>query len=125
MGTFYLPIELGVGDEHGANWQKLDALVDTGASTTSVAASVLRGMGVRPVSTKRFRFAQGEVRELPVGYTWIRFAGKELMTQVIFNEEETPPLLGALALEAAYMAVDPVGQRLIPVDGLLMTSLPP
>ena len=57
---------------------------------------------------------------MPVGYTWIRFAGKELMTQVIFNAEGTSPLLGALALEAAYMAVDPVGQRLISVEGLLM-----
>ena len=118
MGTFYITIELG--DEPGANWRTLDALVDTGASTTSVPASVLRDLGVRPVSTERFRFAQGEVRELPVGYTWIRFAGKELMTQIIFNAEGTSPLLGALALEAAYMAVDPVGKRLIPVEGLLM-----
>ena len=114
MGTFYLAIE------QGANWTTLDALVDTSASAISVPASVLRDLGVRPVSTERFRFAQGEVRELPVGYTWIRFAGKELMTQVIFNAEGTSPLLGALALEGAYMAVDPVGQRLIPVEGLLM-----
>ena len=118
MGTFYMSIELG--NEQGTNWHTLDALVDTGASTTSVPASVLRQLGVRPVSTERFRFAQGEVQELPVGYTWVRFAGKELMTQVIFNAEGTSPLLGAMALEAAYMAVDPVGQRLIPVEGLLM-----
>lgn len=98
----------------------MDALVDTGASTTSVPASVLRELGVRPVSTERFRFAQGEVRELPVGCACIRFAGKELITQVIFNAEGTSPLLGALALAGAYMAVDPAGQRLIPVEGLLM-----
>jgi len=91
MGTFYVTIELG--DVQGANWRTLDALVDTGASTTSVPASVLRQLGVRPVSTERFRFAQGEVQELPVGYTWVRFAGKELMTQVIFNAEGTSPLL--------------------------------
>ena len=118
MGAFYMPIELG--DDKGANWLTLEVLVDTGASTTSVPASVLQELGVRPTSTERFRFAQGEVRELPVGYTWIRFAGKELMTQVVFNSEGTSPLLGALALEAAYVAVDPVGQRLIPVDGLLL-----
>jgi len=118
MGTFYVTI--GLGDVQGANWRTLDALVDTGASTTSVPASVLRQLGVRPLYTERFRFAQGEVREMPVGYTWVRFAGKELMTQVIFNAEGTSPLLGAMALEAAYMAVDTVGQRLIPVEGLLM-----
>ncbi len=77
-------------------------------------------MGVRTVATERFRFAQDEERELLVGYTWIRFAGKEQITQVTFNAEGTSPLLGALAFEGAYMAVDPVGQRLISVDGLLM-----
>ena len=123
MGTFY--IEIGLGDEQGSNWRTLDALVDTGASTTSLPASVLQELGVRPLSTERFRFAQGEVRELPVGYTWIRFAGKEVITQVIFNAEGTSPLLGALALEAAYMAVDPVGRRLVPVEGLLMRQADP
>ena len=118
MGTFYVTIELG--DVQGTNWRTLDALVDTGASTTSVPASVLRQLGVRPLYTERFRFAQGEVREMPVGETRIRLAGKEFTTQFVFNEEGTPALLGALALEAAYMAVDPVGQRLIPVEGLLM-----
>ena len=118
MGTCHIPIDLG--NEQGTNWRTLDALVDTGASTTSVPASILQDLGVRPVATERFRFAQGEVRELPVGYTWIRFSGKELVTQVIFNAEGTLPLLGALALEGAYMAVDPVGKRLVPVDGLLM-----
>ena len=50
MGTFYLTIELG--DEQGSNWTTLDALVDTGASTTSVPGSVLRDLGVRPVATE-------------------------------------------------------------------------
>jgi clan AA aspartic protease len=118
MGTFYLPIE--IGDEQRTNWRTLDALVDTGASSMSMPSSVLHDLGIRPVATERFRFAQGEVRELPVGYTWVRFAGKELVTQVIFNAEGTSPLLGALALEGAYMAVDPVRQRLVPVEGLLM-----
>ena len=118
MGTFYTEIE--VGDFAGESWVTIEALVDTGASTTSLPASVLQDLGVRALYTERFRFAQGEVRELPVGYTWIRFAGKEVLTQVIFNAEGTSPLLGALALEAACMAVDPIGQRLIPVEGLLM-----
>lgn len=118
MGTFYTEIE--VGDFAGESWVTIEALVDTGASTTSLPASVLQDLGVRALYTERFRFAQGEVRGLPVGYTWIRFAGKEVLTQVIFNAEGTSPLLGALALEAVYMAVDPVGQRLIPVEGLLM-----
>ena len=118
MGTFYTEIE--VGDFTGESWVTIEALVDTGASTTSLPASVLQDLGVRALYTERFRFAQGEVREMPVGEARIRLAGKEFTTQFVFNDEGTAPLLGALALEAAYMAVDPVGQRLIPVEGLLM-----
>lgn len=57
-----------------------------------------------------------------VGYTWVRFAGEEILTQVMFNEEGTPPILGAIALENAFMGVDPVAQRLIPVRGLMMQA---
>ena len=32
---------------------------------------------------------------------------------------DAPPLLGAVALESLFLAVDPVGKRLIPVDGLV------
>ena len=59
---------------------------------------------------------------METGYTCVRFAGEEVLTQVLFNEEGTPPLLGALALESAFMGVDPVEQRLIPVEGLMMNS---
>ena len=30
-----------------------------------------------------------------------------------------PPLLGAVALESLFLAVDPVAKRLIPVDGFV------
>ena len=118
MGTFN--VEIQIGDSARERWIAMDALVDTGASITSMSASVLRRLGVEPVTSERFRFAQGEVRTMEIGYTWVRFAGKEILTQVLFNEEGSPALLGALALESAYMAVDPVRQRLIPVEGLMM-----
>ena len=120
MGTFN--VEIQIGDSARERWIAMDALVDTGASITSMSASVLQELGIEPVTRKRFRFAQGEVRTMEIGYTWVRFAGEEVLTQVLFNEEGSPALLGALALESAYMAVDPVGQRLIPVEGLMMNT---
>ena len=118
MGTFSVEVE--IGDSLREQWIAMDALVDTGASITSVSSTLLRELGVEPVTSERFRFAQGEVRTMEIGYTWVRFAGKEILTQVLFNEEGSPPLLGALALEGAYVGVDPVEQRLIPVQGLMM-----
>ena len=118
MGTFFVEIE--VGDFTGERWVPIDALVDTGASTSSLPSSILRGLNVEPTRQNAFRFAQGEVRRMGVGQTYIRIMGEEFITDFIFNDEDTTPLLGALTLEAAYMAVDPVSQRLIPVEGFLM-----
>ena len=118
MGTF--SIQIAVGDPDRRRWTTLDVLVDTGASITSVPSSVLRELGVEPMTQRRFRFAQGETRMMDVGQTWIRGEGEEVVTLVLFNEEGTPPLLGALTLEAAFMAVDPVAQKLVPVEGLMM-----
>ena len=55
-----------------------------------------------------------------VGQTYIRVEGEEFITDFIFNEEGTIPLLGALALESAQLLIDPDGQRLIPTYGLLL-----
>ena len=118
MGTF--SVRIAIGDQERQRWTTLDALVDTGASITSVPASVLRDLGVEPITRKRFRFAQGETRSMDVGQTWIRVEGEEVVTLVLFNQEGTPPLLGALALEALFVAVDPVAQKLVPAEGLMM-----
>ena len=123
MGTFTVPI--AIGDQEGRRWTTLDAMVDTGASITSAPASVLRELGVEPITQERFRFGQGETRVMDVGQTWVRVEGRERVTLVLFNEEGTLPLLGALALEAAFMSVDPVAQKLVPTDGLMMEARSP
>ena len=82
-----------MGDSEREHWTPLDALVDTGASIAAAPASVLREMGVTPLMRQTFRFAQGGVREMDVGQTWVRLEGKEVVTLVLFNDEGTPPCL--------------------------------
>ena len=118
MGVFNVPIS--IGDQQQTRWIGLDALVDTGASITSVPASVLRQLGVTPLMQQRFQFGQGEVRLMDVGQTWLRVEGREVVTLVLFNSEETVPLLGALALEGVFMGVNPVAKRLEPVEGFMV-----
>ena len=119
MGNLQLDIE--IGDTAGEKWVTVSALVDTGATMTAVPASVLRQLGVEPTTRKAFQFAQGEVRTMDVGYARVRVEDQEIITQVLFNDEGTPPLLGAIALENAFLGVDPLAQRLIPIHGLMMT----
>ncbi len=121
MGTFSVQIE--IGDANREQWVAMDALVDTGASITSAPSSVLRDLGVEPEFRQIFQFAQGETRQMNIGYARVRFEGKEVITQVLFNDEGTPPLLGAMALEGAYLGVDPVAKQLIPVRGLMMQNV--
>lgn len=88
---------------------------------TAVPASVLRQLGVEPTTRNAIQFAQGEVRTMDVGYARVRVEDQEIITQVLFNDEGTPPLLGAIALENAFLGVGPLAQRLIPFHGLMMS----
>ncbi len=114
LGSFHVEIE--VGGPARERWIAIDALVDTGAFITSVPTPILRDLGVQPAGKRRVRFGQGEVKDLDYGQTWLRFDGQEIMTFVLFNEENTTPLLGAYALEGLFMAVDPVAQQLVPLE---------
>ena len=42
------------------------------------------------------------------------------MTLILFNDEGTVPLLGALALEGVFLGVGPHVQQLVPVQGVIM-----
>ncbi len=117
MGTFR--VQIGVGGYERERWTQLNALVDTGAAITAIPASVLRELGVEPTMRRRFESAYGETREMDIGQTWVSVEGEEVFTFVLFNEEGTTPLLGAMALEMAFLGVDPVHKKLVPIVGFI------
>ena len=121
MGIFSVPIS--IGDPQGENWIEMEALVDTGASVTAVPGSLLRELGVIPAASQRFHSAHGEVRNMNMGEARILVEGRETGTMFVFNDEGTVPLLGALAMGALFLGVDPVGQKFIPVDGYMMSPI--
>ncbi len=117
MGTFTVNIELG--DLRGQRFEEMEALVDTGATATMVAASVLEEIGITPTKRQIFEYANGVQVELDMAPVMVRIDGDETPTWVIFGEEGASPVLGAHALEGLLLGVDPFAQRLIPVHGLL------
>ena len=117
MGTFSTQIDIGPLDRK--KWERLDALVDTGASASAVPASLLRELGVEPLFRQSFTYASGQVQHMDMGQMWLRLGEREIITLVLFNDEGSEPLLGALALEGMFLGVDPVGQKLVPVGGLM------
>jgi predicted aspartyl protease len=111
---------LEVGDPSGSRFETVEALVDTGATFTVVPASMLERLGVARQDTVRLRLADDQVIERDLGETRVRLDGKTLNTVVVFGDEDALPLLRVYTLERALLAVDPVGQRLVPTEALLM-----
>jgi len=120
VGTFRVPVE--IGDPTGQRWESVEALVDTGASYTLVPRSILQRLGVSGSFRHPFDLADGRRMECEMAETRVRLNGQTRTTLVIFGEEEAVSLLGAYTLEGFGLAPDPVGRRLIPVPGMLMSQ---
>ena len=120
MGAFLVQVELG--DPEGRRYETVGALVDTGATYTTVSGSTLRRLGVSPHTRSTFVLADSSRTERDIGRTWLKLEQGEEMVPVIFGDEDSQPLLGALTLKIFRLGVDPVSQRLIPVPGLLMSQ---
>ena len=118
MGTFYWPLEVSSPD--GTRWETVDALVDTGASHTVLPASILRRLGVVPFRTVMHRIADGSKIPREIGETKLLVNGLEATRIVAFGNENIPPLLGADTLQGILLVVDPVEERLVPADALLL-----
>jgi aspartyl protease family protein len=117
MGTFNVNIE--IGDPEGRRFEQVEALVDTGATLTSVPASLLRSLGVIPVRRGTFELADGRQVQMDIGETRVKVEGVQTTTSVLFGEEGAAPLLGAMTLEGLLLGVDPFNRRLVPVVGKL------
>ncbi len=117
MGTFGVRVELA-GSAAGP-FVPLDLLVDTGATYTVLPWALLEELGVEPHHRGEFGLADGSRVELEVGRVWLRFEDRLEYTLVVFGEVA---LLGAVTLEELNRVVDPVGQRLVPVIGLMMRA---
>ena len=118
MGTFTVPLE--VADPLGRHYETVDAMVDPGATYTVLPAAILHRLGVVPRGTRRFVLADGSHVERGFSTTWMRLAGREELSPVVFWDEDARPLLGAVTLEIFSLGIDPVNGQLIPVDAFML-----
>ena len=116
MGTFTTTVE--IGDQTGQQFVRIAALVDIGATFTKAPRSLLESLDI-PVG-RPYTAVLTDGRRVPRQQGWVtmRLQGQQFPTAVTFGEEGEPVLLGSIALAHALLAVDPHGQRLVPVDAL-------
>ena len=120
MGTF--AVTLGVADPQGRRYEEVEAMADSGAAYTVLPASILEGLGVEPYETRGFVLADGHRVERGFGQTWMRLDGRETMSPVVFWDEDSMPLLGAVTLDIFGLGIDPVNGRLVPVDAFILAA---
>lgn len=118
MGTFRY--EIAVGDFEGRQFETVDALVDTGATYTSVPADILERLGISPQEQRPFILANGQQVNYGLAWVRIRLDGREEPSLAIFGESGSQTLLGAFTLEGFGLGVDSVNQRLVETPGYLV-----
>ncbi|MEX2158232.1 MAG: aspartyl protease family protein [Dehalococcoidia bacterium] len=122
MGIF--SVEIQIGDPQGKRFEPAKALVDTGSSYSAFPVEQLRRLGVEPSDRQQFLLADGRIVESAIGETRIKIDGRMRTTVVVFSDEGTQPLIGAVTLEEFGLAVDPIGQKLMPVPGYRLGRKP-
>ena len=116
MGAVTVTIE--VGDPRGQNFREVELVVDTGSTFTALPWEMLQELGVPIDTSVQSELADGSQQTVEIGQTTIRLGGRQFVTTVIFAGEGEPSLLGVIALEDALLVVDPVNNRLAPVNAL-------
>ncbi len=114
MASFRVPIEIGPMDQ--SRFERMEALVDTGATYTVVPRDVLERLGIAPQLRRRFRIADGRLMELDMAVVMMKLEGQTLPTLCIFGEPGMDALLGVVTLEEFGLGVDPVNERLVPIE---------
>ena len=121
MSIFNMKIEVGNSDR--SRFYTVEALVDTGATYTQLPGSILRSLGVIPFGSMDFILADGQSITRDIGETPLRIDDMVRTSPVIFADEGSHALLGAVTLEIFGLGVDPVNERLISIGGLLVGIL--
>jgi aspartyl protease family protein len=98
--------------------EEVELLVDTGATLSVVPRSLAERLELKPTRSQRVVIVGGQRDVSPIAEARLALNGDEITTPC-FIAPEGPALLGAVALESLFVAVDPVGKRLIAVDGFV------
>ncbi len=100
----------------------VEFLVDSGAIYSVVPASILKKLGIKPLTTEQFIFANGEKIVRKKGGALFKYGEKVGVADVIFGKSEDSTLLGALTLEALGLMLDPLRRELKPLPMILARS---
>jgi len=115
----HVTIEAGLQSPVTGERLVVEALIDTGATFTTLPKSVADRLRLTEVTRRRVRTASGE-EILPESYVTIDILGERTTTPVLISEKMDRALLGVLTLEALALKVDPRTGKLEKTELLLL-----
>jgi len=98
--------------------EDVELLVDTRATLLVVPRSLADRLELVVRRSQPVLIAGGQRVEWPVAEVNLSLDGSAVTTPC-FIAPDGPALLGAVALESLFLAVDPVEKRLIPIEGFV------
>jgi clan AA aspartic protease len=95
--------------------ERLEALVDTGATTLVLPIDVCRRLRLRPLRTTQVALADGSLCEMTwVRGVWIEILGRGMTCDALAAPEGTTALIGQIPLEGLDLVVDPRSREVRP-----------
>src|SRR3990170_3327723 len=88
-----------------------EALVDTGATWTTIPRTLAQGLDLRVVGQAAVKTAAGP-QQLDQSYAYIELADKRMVTPLLISDTLDTVLIGVITLEAMGLAVDPATGQL-------------
>lgn len=96
-----------------------EALVDTGATFTTIPRSLADRLGLEVLGQHQVRTAAG-VRTVDRSFAYMELEGRDAVLPVGISDEYPGVLIGVYTLEALALAVDPKSGRLVDAELLLL-----
>lgn len=120
MGTFREKVK--IANPSNSVSLETEMVVDSGATYTQVPSSLLSRLKIDKKYKRKLKIATGNIIERDAGEISISIKDETLTTLVIFGDEGSEPLLGAVTLEQFGLAIDPVNKTLLPVPELMLSA---
>jgi predicted aspartyl protease len=105
---------------------EVEAIADTGAAYLCLPPSVIQQLGLTYSYSRSVKTANGIVERRIFSGAFITIKERFEQMSVMENDQQTPPLIGYLVMEALDFVVDPKSKAMIPNpanDGKWMTDL--
>jgi aspartyl protease family protein len=107
MGHVRVSVRLANAERREDGVEVDEALVDTGATRTTIPRDVAGKLGLQVIGRMAAKTAAGP-QQLDQSYAYIELAGKTMVTPLLISDTLDTMLIGVITLEAMGLAVDPV-----------------